>query len=129
MIIEDENDNPPVFEHKQYEGHIPENSPGGTEVGLDNLIKAKDADSGFNAQFKFTLYGEGSDIFTIDQATGRVFLRKNVPIILDREEKTSYSLRVVARDKGILVFTTLLQVHPKNSIATFLPLNNLCIAF
>ena len=67
---------------------------------MEYPVRAKDADSGFNAQFKFTLYGEGSDIFTIDQSTGRIFLRKGIGHALDREDKPSYMLRIVARDKG-----------------------------
>ena len=100
VVVEDENDNPPVFEHNRYEGHILENSPGGTEVTLNHLIKANDADSNINSQFKITLYGEGSDIFIFDQVTGRLFLRKNIAYALDREEKQTYTLKVVAKDKG-----------------------------
>jgi hypothetical protein len=97
VIVEDENDNAPVFEHSSYEGHVEENSPGGTEVMLNHLIHATDADVGHHAQFTFTLHGDGSELFTVDQASGRVFVKG---LLLDREEKALYSLRVVARDKG-----------------------------
>lgn len=97
VIVEDENDNAPVFEHSSYDGHVEENSAGGTEVTLNHLIHATDADVGHHAQFIFTLHGEGSELFTVDQASGRVFVKG---LLLDREEKAVYLLRVVARDKG-----------------------------
>nr|CAD7198728.1 unnamed protein product [Timema douglasi] len=97
VLVEDENDNPPVFDRSSYEGRIQENSPSGSEVKLDHPIKASDADLGGNAQFTFTLHGEGSELFSVEQPTGRVYLRAGT---LDREEKTIYLLRVVARDKG-----------------------------
>lgn len=97
VIVEDENDNAPVFERSTYEGHVEENSPGGTEVTLNHLIRATDADVGHHAQFTFTIHGEGSELFTVDQASGRVFVKG---LLLDREEKALYMLRIVARDKG-----------------------------
>nr|CAD7597865.1 unnamed protein product [Timema genevievae] len=99
VLVEDENDNPPVFDRSSYEGRIQENSPSGSEVKLDHPIKASDADLGGNAQFTFTLHGDGSELFSVEQPTGRVYLRAGT---LDREEKPIYLLRVVARDKGNL---------------------------
>lgn len=97
VIVEDENDNAPVFERSSYEGHIAENSPGGTKVMLDYPIRATDADVGHHAQFTFTLHGDGSELFTVEQASGQVFFKGSH---LDREEKALYLLRIVARDKG-----------------------------
>lgn len=97
VIVEDDNDNAPVFEHPSYEGHVEENSPIGTEVKLNYLIHATDADVGNHAQFTFTLHGDGSELFTVDQGSGRVFVKG---LTLDREDKHLYLLRVVARDKG-----------------------------
>ena len=97
VIVEDDNDNAPVFEHPSYEGHVEENSPIGTEVKLNYLIHATDADVGNHAQFTFTLHGDGSELFTVDQGSGRVFVKG---LALDREDKHLYLLRVVARDKG-----------------------------
>ncbi|XP_069700620.1 cadherin-89D [Periplaneta americana] len=108
VIVEDENDNAPLFERSSYEGHVEENSPGGTEVQLDYLIHATDADIGHHAQFTFTLHGEGSEMFNIDQTTGRVYVKG---LLLDREEKAVYLLRVVARDKGNLKSEVKLTIH------------------
>jgi hypothetical protein len=97
VVVEDDNDNAPVFEHSSYVGHVEENSPKGTEVKLNYLIRATDADVGNHAQFTFTLHGDGSELFTVDQGSGRVFVKG---LVLDREDKHLYLLRVVARDKG-----------------------------
>jgi len=109
--VEDENDNAPVFEEKQYEGHIAENSEGGSEVALNKLIFARDGDSGYNAQFKYTLYGEGSELFAVNQSAGSVTLRKGFNGVLDREEKPQYNLRIVARDKGKIIFSVPTVAH------------------
>lgn len=95
--VDDENDNPPVFEYHNYEGSITENSKKGTEVKLINKIKAIDADVGQNAIFMYTFFGEGRELFIVDDQTGVVTFVGNK---LDREEKSIYVLRIVARDKG-----------------------------
>ncbi|XP_049870904.1 cadherin-89D [Pectinophora gossypiella] len=95
--VDDDNDNPPVFEMPSYEGVIAENAPKGTEVEMTNTIKAKDADVGPNAFFKYTLFGEGHELFDVEETTGVVtFIGKK----LDREEKSMYILKIVARDRG-----------------------------
>ncbi|XP_047517849.1 cadherin-89D [Pieris napi] len=97
--VDDENDNPPIFELPVYEGTITENSPKGTEVKLGAKIKARDADTGSNAIFTYTLFGEGHDSFSVNEETGTVTFVGNK---LDREEKSAYLLKIVARDKGSL---------------------------
>ncbi|KAM3959946.1 LOW QUALITY PROTEIN: cadherin 89D [Aphomia sociella] len=94
--VDDENDNPPIFESPVYEGSIAENSKKGTEVKITNRILAKDADIGDNALFMYTLFGDGHEMFNVDQNTGAVTF---VGSKIDREENT-YLLKVVARDKG-----------------------------
>ncbi|XP_028176911.1 cadherin-89D [Ostrinia furnacalis] len=95
--VDDDNDNPPVFEMPVYEGFIKENSKRGTEVKTSNKIKATDADEGLNAQFMYTLFGDGHELFSVDEKTGIVTFIRNK---LDREEKSMYLLKIVARDKG-----------------------------
>lgn len=97
--VDDENDNPPIFELPAYEGTITENSSKGTEVKLGSRIKAKDADTGSNAIFTYTLFGDGHDSFSVSEETGVVTFIGNE---LDREEKNAYLLKIVARDKGSL---------------------------
>uniref|UniRef100_A0A8D8RCF7 Protocadherin Fat 2 n=1 Tax=Cacopsylla melanoneura TaxID=428564 RepID=A0A8D8RCF7_9HEMI len=98
ISVEDENDNAPQFEYTRYEGRVKEHAVAGTEVALDNHILAKDIDTGSNALFTISLIGEGSQFFTVDQKTGRLYLSQHA--VLDREKKDIYNLRLVARDKG-----------------------------
>lgn len=94
IIVDDEDDNAPIFSANAYEGRIPENSELGTEVIMTNHISARDPDE--NANITFSLKGEGSHLFRIDQLTGRLFFNANSSDLLDREAKPLYSLRIVA---------------------------------
>lgn len=106
--VDDENDNPPVFELPAYEGFIAENSPEDTEVKMTNKIVAKDPDTGPNALFTYTLFGEGREMFHVHENTGVVTFIGNR---LDREEKSSYVLKIVARDRGGLSSETRLTIN------------------
>ncbi|XP_034938287.1 cadherin-89D isoform X2 [Chelonus insularis] len=99
VVVDDENDNPPIFDFESYEGHLLENSLPGTEVILNNRISVHDADDVANRNYLLTLEGEGSDLFTIDRMTGRVFFGGKAFRILDREDKPTYMLRIIASDK------------------------------
>lgn len=105
--VDDDNDNPPVFDQIFYEGTIIENSRKGTEVNTTNKIKARDVDLGQNAMFVYTLFGDGHENFSIDENTGTVYF---VGTKLDREEKNMYLLKIVARDKGNLSSETKLTI-------------------
>lgn len=94
IIVDDEDDNAPVFSASAYEGRISENSPMGTEVIMTNHVSARDPDE--DSSFIFTLRGEGSNLFRIDRMTGRVFFIGNATDLLDREEKPLYNLQIVA---------------------------------
>ncbi|XP_012282982.1 cadherin-89D [Orussus abietinus] len=102
VIVDDDNDNAPVFLASNYEGHIPENSPPGTEVTMTNYLSAYDPDEGDNRDFVYTLSGDGSDLFAVDRSTGRVIFQGRGEQLLDREDKSAYELRIIARDKGNL---------------------------
>lgn len=95
--VDDENDNPPIFELPTYEGFITENSAKDTEVKMTNKIIAKDADAGPNSSFMYTLFGDGREMFHVHESTGVVTFIGNR---LDREEKNAYLLKIVARDRG-----------------------------
>ncbi|XP_063390522.1 cadherin-89D isoform X2 [Cydia fagiglandana] len=105
--VTDENDNPPIFDSLLYEGFITENAKKGTEVKMTDTIKASDADAGLNAQFMYTLFGDGHELFDVDENTGVVSF---VGSKLDREEKSVYLLKIVARDKGSLSSETKLTI-------------------
>lgn len=105
--VDDDNDNPPVFELPSYEGLITENAAKGTEVVMTNNIIARDADIGDNANFMYTLFGEGHELFDVDESTGIVTFIGNK---LDREQKSVYLLKIVARDKGSMSSETKLTI-------------------
>lgn len=65
-------------------------------------MKAHDPDEGGNQNFAITLHGKGSELFTIDQISGRVFFKGNTQDLLDREVNAAYNLSLVATDKGEL---------------------------
>lgn len=98
VTVEDENDNPPVFERQWYEGRVEENALPGTEVKLENPLKIQDADAGVNALFIVMIKGNGSEAFMIDQKTHRVSVRDGA--MLDRESRDAYYLRLIAKDRG-----------------------------
>ncbi|KAF6213522.1 hypothetical protein GE061_011242 [Apolygus lucorum] len=104
--VDDENDNPPMFEKSLYEGHVREDCRGECEVKLDHRIRAVDPDKGVNSEFTVTLQGDGSELFAISPQ-GKILVK--API--DREVKDIYPLVLVARDKGNLSSQVKLTIH------------------
>ncbi|XP_039607150.1 protocadherin Fat 4 isoform X1 [Polypterus senegalus] len=93
VTIQDVNDNPPVFEHENYESSVPEDS----EVGASVLrVAALDRDEGANADIRYSLDPEGTP-FQIDPIVGIVSIREP----LDFEVKRLYSLTIHAVDGGV----------------------------
>ncbi|XP_047360551.1 cadherin-89D isoform X2 [Vespa velutina] len=110
VIVDDENDHPPVFTSSYYEGRILENSPYGTEVVMVNPIGASDKDEGINQEFIYSLTGEGCSLFKIDPRNARVFFEGSKGESLNREERAIYDLEVVAEDGGGLRSTARLKI-------------------
>ncbi|XP_061164099.1 protocadherin beta-11-like [Saccostrea echinata] len=104
-IIQDSNDNAPIFTSNIYQGSIPENNRKGAQV---IQVQATDADDGINAEveYKLVLSNESQHLhLTIDTASGRV----TTGISFDREKISSFIFKVIASDKGS---------EPKSSTAT-----------
>ncbi|GBP73817.1 Cadherin-89D [Eumeta japonica] len=97
--VEDDNDNPPIFEMATYEGFIKENSKKNTIVNMTRKVKAKDSDVGQNAIFTYALFGNGHELFNIDSSSGVISFGGGT---LDREEKSVYILKIIAKDRGNL---------------------------
>ena len=99
IVILDRNDNAPLFEEEVYTASILENSIPG-EVVL--TVNASDADSGFNAEFVFSLdfLGdfEAERNFVIDPMNGTITLSSSTN--LDREMTMSYSVAINVTDLG-----------------------------
>ena len=91
VTILDENDNRPMFSNTSYTGTVVEHSSGD-----DNVVRvmATDGDDLRNGQVFYTLFGDQN--FAVDRETGVVY----AVAVLDREQRSSYTLTVEARDMG-----------------------------
>ncbi|XP_068597669.1 cadherin-23 [Brachionichthys hirsutus] len=94
VTILDQNDNPPVFSPPSFIVRLPENSPTGVVV---TQLSAADADSGSNGWLTYRLEGGAQDRFVVDPVSGAVLVGDTT---LDREERGSYRLVVMATDRG-----------------------------
>ncbi|XP_068176860.1 protocadherin Fat 1a isoform X1 [Antennarius striatus] len=97
IILEDVNDNAPVFLSKSYHASISEASVIGASI-LE--VDAKDSDTGNNQELFFQLVeekGKSSDFFTIDRDTGVISLAQ----VLDHEEIQQHNLKVRVVDGGV----------------------------
>lgn len=97
VLIQDVNDNPPVFNQTRYFGIVPENATVGTSI---IKVHATDADSGDNAVVEYTINRRQSDrdgFFDIDSSSGLIIVNKP----LDFETKEVHELVVVAKDRGM----------------------------
>ena len=94
VIIEDVNDNPPVFDQPKYVLNIFENNPIG---GLLFHAHASDKDIDLNGEIRYSVTdGAVSQFVQIDSITGEIKGR----IALDYEMMKSLSFEVVAVDEG-----------------------------
>ncbi|KAG7268019.1 hypothetical protein CRUP_021200 [Coryphaenoides rupestris] len=94
VTILDQNDNPPVFNPASYTVRLPENSPTGVVV---TQLSASDADAGSNGWLTYRLESGAQDRFVVDPVSGAVLVGNAT---LDREDRSSYRLVVVATDRG-----------------------------
>uniref|UniRef100_A0A183V6T8 Cadherin n=1 Tax=Toxocara canis TaxID=6265 RepID=A0A183V6T8_TOXCA len=96
ILVEDLNDNDPVFHLPYYRASIRENS---LPDELVAQLKATDADASENARLRYSLVEEGTIPFRIDASTGIVY----TTVRLDRELASSWHLKVIAQDSGEFV--------------------------
>uniref|UniRef100_A0A3Q1I5G8 FAT atypical cadherin 1a n=1 Tax=Anabas testudineus TaxID=64144 RepID=A0A3Q1I5G8_ANATE len=97
IILEDVNDNAPVFLSKSYYANISEASVIGTSV---LQVNAKDSDTGNNQEVFFQLVeekGKSTDYFTVDRDTGVISTAQ----MLDHEEIQQHKLKVRVVDGGV----------------------------
>ncbi|XP_028312232.1 protocadherin Fat 1a isoform X3 [Gouania willdenowi] len=97
IILEDVNDNFPMFLSKSYYANISEASVIGTSV---LQVEAKDADTGHNQEVFFQLVeekGKSLDCFRIDRDTGVIATAQ----VLDHEEIQQHQLIVRVVDGGV----------------------------
>ncbi|XP_029297315.1 LOW QUALITY PROTEIN: protocadherin Fat 4 [Cottoperca gobio] len=92
VLVDDVNDNVPVFTSSTFHTTIMENAPTGADV---LLVNSSDADVGVNGVISYSLTG-GHGQFSINPATGQIITSS----LLDREDRANYQLLVVATDGG-----------------------------
>ncbi|NXT86437.1 CELR3 protein, partial [Anhinga rufa] len=97
VIIEDVNDNPPVFSSSRYEVSVPEDE----ELGRALLtVSATDLDAEANALVKYRIVSQqpptSSPVFLVNLTTGRLSLNQQ----LDYETLQQFEVEVEASDGG-----------------------------
>ncbi|KAB5550601.1 hypothetical protein PHYPO_G00055620 [Pangasianodon hypophthalmus] len=90
VLVDDVNDNEPVFDDDEFSTFISEDDPIGT---IFATITATDKDVGVYGQIRYSLEGSNAP-FSINETNGELFNSG----ALDRETMGSYSLTVVAHD-------------------------------
>lgn len=93
VLLEDVNDNGPVFSQSEYRSSVYE------DARMNKVlmqVKANDADIGKNRKISYSLLNTAGNTFRIDSETGIITLKK----ALNREEHAEYTLTVQAEDAG-----------------------------
>ncbi|KAG9490957.1 hypothetical protein GDO78_006339, partial [Eleutherodactylus coqui] len=102
ILVQDANDNPPVFSDSLYRLSIPEDYPVGTVL---ITLNATDNDDGKNCDIEYSFSNimptSVQQMFDIDRKSGEISLKGN----LDYEERTLYEMQVQAKDHGQLPLT------------------------
>lgn len=70
IMVEDQNDNDPVFDTGHYSAAMPEDAPIDTSI---IKVRATDADLGYNKRIVYSLANESQGLFRIDNKTGIIF--------------------------------------------------------
>ena len=89
--ILDDNDSPPVCGQYHYRVQVSEAITPGTEI---ITVSADDADEGQNAEQVYSLSGESTGMFSIDESSGQV----TSALFLDREDEPNHILVVRVED-------------------------------
>lgn len=91
--IQDENDNPPVFNQTEYHVSVPEDAPVMSAVCK---VHATDLDLADNGRVMYEIKSNPSEVFYINETTGVLYIKKP----LDYETQAYHELIVIARDSG-----------------------------
>ncbi|XP_074594055.1 fat-like cadherin-related tumor suppressor homolog isoform X2 [Brevipalpus obovatus] len=102
VIIDDENDNSPLFDRSIYHFSVPEDARLGTKIAE---FHASDSDSGASKLIKYSLLNHEGQ-FTVESDSG-VLTTRNV---LDRESVSSYELFLRATDSGFPSLSSTVRV-------------------
>ncbi|KAM9834051.1 protocadherin alpha-5-like isoform X10 [Syngnathus typhle] len=97
VVVQDVNDNIPIFDSALYKATVIENSPPGTSV---LSVHAHDLDEGDNGEIVYSFINHDGDNdvdkFAINSVTGEITVNGE----LDHEKGNAVEIRVQAKDKG-----------------------------
>ncbi|NXJ09602.1 CELR3 protein, partial [Odontophorus gujanensis] len=97
VIIDDVNDNPPVFSSSKYEVSVPEDKARGSKL---LTVSATDLDAGANALVKYRIISQlpltSLPVFLVNSTTGELFLSQQ----LDYETTKQFEVELEASDGG-----------------------------
>lgn len=108
IMLQDENDNAPRFTQQQYSSNVWEGNHKGTFV---MQVTALDDDEGANSRVLYHIVdGNHDNAFIIEPAFSGI-VKTN--IVLDREIRDMYRLKVIATDEGVpqMTGTATIRVH------------------
>uniref|UniRef100_A0A3Q3LLL1 FAT atypical cadherin 2 n=1 Tax=Mastacembelus armatus TaxID=205130 RepID=A0A3Q3LLL1_9TELE len=94
LMVQDMNDNAPVFSSSHYEVTVFDNTTVRTPI---TIIYAKDPDTGINSEVKYSLLEDEGGYFSLDEFSG--ILRLERPLTPDAPER--FNLKVKATDRGL----------------------------
>ncbi|KFO09274.1 Protocadherin Fat 3, partial [Balearica regulorum gibbericeps] len=96
LILEDVNDNPPMFSSDHYNACVYENT---ATKALLTRVQATDPDVGVNRKVTYSLADSADGYFSVDRSSGIIILEHP----LDRELQSSYNISVKASDQSIVL--------------------------
>ncbi|KAK2828340.1 hypothetical protein Q5P01_019374 [Channa striata] len=105
ILVEDINDNGPVFTHDLYQVTLPERTPPGSAVVT---LTATDRDSGDNGKITYRVMSSTQEGFYIDPNNGTLFINHRAEF---DSERPSVSIVIEARDGGSPSLSSLTTVQ------------------
>lgn len=117
ISLKDSNDNPPVFESKEYSANIDENE---AAFQPELIVKATDLDA--TSKLRYTIVdGNLNDLFKIDPKTGMVSVSSEKGLRLDNIPTDQINLSVEVTDGENTDYTTVsVSVKDVNDRSVFL---------
>ncbi len=111
-VVNDTNDNDPIFEQSVYEGMILENSRNGTRVmtiATASILTVQASDMDVTSDVTYSLAPGTTEPFDVNEITGEIFVSGS----LDREVKAFHAFTVMAIDTvmGSLPDSTIVEVN------------------
>ncbi|KAJ8412516.1 hypothetical protein AAFF_G00128520, partial [Aldrovandia affinis] len=105
VLVEDVNDNAPIFTQDLYQVTLPEHSPPGSPV---ITVTATDRDSGDNGKVTYRVMSSSTEGFYIDPSNGTLFINQKTEF---DPERPSVSVIIEARDSGTPALSSVTTVQ------------------